>query len=287
MQQGAASVDATAQASVQGETPMVLESRKLDVDGVSTELMEAGSGQPLLFLHSGEGPTTISEAYIKELARDFHVFAPWHPGFGPSPRPKHFRGIHDLAYFYLDLADALGLKDAVLVGASFGGWIAAEVSVRSMQSFSHLVLCGPLGIKAGTRETRSIVDFSAMSPQDWYAAAFANQDHAKRDYQSMKDEQLVGLLRSRESLLYYGWEPFMHNPQLPHWLHRIKRPALVLRGACDRVVTAECHQTYADGIPGAKLTTVADAGHYPHIEQPHMVSRAIREFVRTPAMAAA
>lgn len=266
---------------------MTLGPRSIDVNGVGTELIEAGSGRPLLFLHSGEGPTSMSDVYLQELSRDFHVFAAWHPGFGPSQRPKHFRSVHDLAYFYLDLAEQLGLEDTILVGASFGGWIAAEVAVRSTRHFSRLVLCGPLGIKVGGRDERAIVDFSAMSPQEWYAAAFADQNHTKRDYQSMTDAQLIGLLRSRESLLYYGWQPFMHNPQLPHWLHRIKVPTVVMRGDSDRVVTRECHQRYVDGIAGARLLTIAQAGHYPHIEQPQAVSRAIGEFARLPAMVAA
>jgi pimeloyl-ACP methyl ester carboxylesterase len=50
----------------------------------------------------------------------------------------------------------LGLKDAVLVGACFGGWIAAEMMVRSTTRFSNLVLVDPLGIKISGREERTL-----------------------------------------------------------------------------------------------------------------------------------
>jgi pimeloyl-ACP methyl ester carboxylesterase len=53
---------------------------------------------------------------------------------------------------YLDLAAELKLENAVLVGAFFGGWIGAEMMVRSSARFSHLVLVDPLGIKISGRE---------------------------------------------------------------------------------------------------------------------------------------
>ena len=70
------------------------------------------------------------------------VVAPWHPGYGNSPLIDASGSVDDLAYLYLDLAGDLGLQNAVLVGAWFGGWVAAEMMVRSTARFSHLVLVG-------------------------------------------------------------------------------------------------------------------------------------------------
>ena len=53
--------------------------------------------------------------------------------------------VDDLAYLYLDLSKQLDLKDAVLVGNCFGGWIAAEMAVRDTRRFAKLVLAAPLG----------------------------------------------------------------------------------------------------------------------------------------------
>ena len=86
------------------------------------------------------------------------MIAPWHPGFGHSERPKGFTKIDDLAYFYLDLAEHYDLNNAVLAGASFGGWIAMEMAVRSTCAIFAPALSAPLGFKAGDRETRDIFD---------------------------------------------------------------------------------------------------------------------------------
>ena len=104
--------------------------------------------------------------------RHYRVIAPWHPGYGASPLIDGGAGsVDDLAYLYLDLAADLGLEDAVLVGADLGGWIAAEMMVRSTARFSCLVLVAPLGIKLRGRDERDIADMHAMTarriPAGW------------------------------------------------------------------------------------------------------------------------
>lgn len=257
---------------------MKLESRPVQIGAITTQVIEAGKGPPLLFLHSGEGPDTLSDMYIKQLADHYRVICPWHPGFGDTMRPAGFRDIGDLAYFYLDLADHFDLEGAVLAGASFGGWIAAEAAIRSTSHFSHLVLADPFGVKAGGREARDIADIFAISDSDWQDAAFCDPRIADRDYTGMSDDELARLCRGKESLSFYGWKPFMHNPQLPRWLHRIRIPTLVMRGSHDRVVAEACHRLYADSIPGAQLVVIDKAGHYPHIEQPDAFVRALVDF---------
>ena len=53
--------------------------------------------------------------------------------------------VDDLAYLYLDLAAELKLGRAVLAGACFGGWIAAEMAVRNTSRFApHLYRKSPM-----------------------------------------------------------------------------------------------------------------------------------------------
>ena len=126
--------------------------RTLAIAGTTLEMLERGQGRPLLFLHPGEG-LAPERPWLELLSRRFRVIAPWHPGFGDSPLIDGSSSVDDLAYLYLDLATELKLDNAVLVGACFGGWIAAEMMVRSTARFSHLVLVDPLGIKIGGRES--------------------------------------------------------------------------------------------------------------------------------------
>ena len=108
--------------------------RTMSLAGTTLELVERGHGRPLLFLHPGEG-LAPEKPWLELLSRRYRVIAPWHPGFGNSPLIDGSGSVDDVAYLYLDLAAELKLENAVLVGACFGGWIAAEMMVRSTPTF--------------------------------------------------------------------------------------------------------------------------------------------------------
>src|SRR5690348_6678490 len=102
-------------AKVAGGERFVNESR-IDIRGVGLHLRGGGKGAPLLFLHGVQGlPAEV--AALERLAQRFDVLAPDHPGFGRSDAPDWLDDVADLAFFYLDLLDALDLKDVHLVGA--------------------------------------------------------------------------------------------------------------------------------------------------------------------------
>src|SRR6266481_2288964 len=102
----------------------------ISIGGCRIRLMRGGSGAPLLFLHGGGG-IGIWLPCMARLAKKFDVIVPEHPGFGASDTPDWLDNIHDLAYFYLDVLDQLDLRAVHLVGVSLGGWIAAQLAIRS------------------------------------------------------------------------------------------------------------------------------------------------------------
>jgi pimeloyl-ACP methyl ester carboxylesterase len=250
---------------------------KLTLSGVDLELHEKGSGRPLLFLHAGEG-LHPERAWLDQLAKSFRVIAPCHPGWGQSSLPDWLGTVDDLAYLYLDLADKLDLKDAVLAGNSFGGWIAAEMLVRAQNRFSKLVLADPFGIKLSGRTSRDIADMHAMTTGDYMKAAWADPAKGEIDYTRLPDMELAAVARGREAFALFGWKPYMHNPRLKNWLHRIKTPTLVLWGEQDAIISKAYCEGWCKALPNAKLETIAGAGHYPQWEQPAVFAEKIVKF---------
>lgn len=240
--------------------------RTIAIAGTSLEIEERGAGRPLLFLHAGEG-LAPARPWLDLLARRYRVVAPSHPGWGNSPLIDGMGSVDDLAYLYLDLAAELGLRDAVLVGACFGGWVAAEMMVRSTARFRHLVLVDPLGVKFGDREERDIADMHALPHAEYLRHAWADPAKGEVDFTQLPESELAMIARGREAFALYGWKPYMHNPRLKRWLHRIDRPTLLLWGAEDRIVTPAYGENWRQAIPGARLELIADAGHFPHWEQ--------------------
>ena len=244
-----------------------LEKISLNVAGAEIEMLQGGQGKPLLFLHGGEGPVTYSAEYLKLLAKNYRIYAPWHPGFGHSERPKSFRKFDDIVYFYLDLIGQLKLETPILAGASFGGWLACELAIRSPDSFSHLLLSAPLGIKVGGREDRDITDLYLVGTADWPQYFVANEN-LRPKYSELTKPELLGIARARESLTLYGWEPYMHNPVLKRWLHRITIPTLIVSGDQDRMVSAGYSESYASLIPGSRFEVLKGAGHLACVDKP-------------------
>jgi pimeloyl-ACP methyl ester carboxylesterase len=255
-----------------------IETAPLTVNGVPVTMIERGRGRPLLFLHPAIGiePTA---AVLDHLARQARVIAPIHPGFGQSGAPKWMTTVDDLSYFYLDLIEQLDLRELAIVGVSFGGWIAAEMAVKTTQRLSHLVLANALGIKVGDRETRDIADIFAITENQFNEIAYFDPRIGARDYKSMPDAEVMAAARNREALGRYGWSPYMHNPKLKGRLHRIRIPTLVLWGMSDRVLSEAYGRAYAGAIPGARFEPIERAGHFPHLEQPEEFARRIFAFV--------
>jgi pimeloyl-ACP methyl ester carboxylesterase len=233
--------------------------------GIKLEALRAGAGEPLLFLHGFQQPDPASR-FLLLLARRAAVCAPSHPGFGASERPKDFESIYDLLNTYAALLETFDRR-VTLVGSSFGGWLAAELAVRSCDRIARLVLIDALGIKVSDRTTPDILDVFNTHPDAVRAATW--HDPAKApDLDAQTDAQLITRHRNWESLALFGWHPYMHNPRLAYWLPRIAAPTLVLWGASDGIVKPSYGRAYAARIPGARFALIDAAGHHPEIEQP-------------------
>src|SRR5579862_9555551 len=114
------------------------------VGGCRIRLMRGGTGHPLVILHGATGASWLP--FMQKLAQRFEVIAPEYPGFGESDTPDWLDTVHDLAYFHLDLLEQLHLESVHLVGLSLGGWIAAELAVRSTERLASLTLVGAAGL---------------------------------------------------------------------------------------------------------------------------------------------
>lgn len=251
---------------------------KLKIAGIDLELFEAGGGAPLLFLH-GAGGFSPDQPFVAPLSAKRRLIAPSHPGFGTSSLPDWLDSIDDIAHLYLELLDVLKLDKVDLIGASVGGWIAAEIATKVPERLGKLVFIGPVGIKVGPSDKLDIPDIFAMPQADVQKLIYHDPAKFTPDMSKMSDEQLAAIFRGRETLALLVWEPWMHNTKLKRRLHRIKNQALFLRGASDGLVSDEYMQAYAKFLPNARTMTIPNAGHVPQIEQPEAFAAAVQKFL--------
>ncbi len=249
----------------------------LVVDGARIEMIERGSGRPLLFLHAENG-IEPGIAAIDELAKGAHVFAPTHPGFGRSELPTGMRSVDDLSYFYLDLLDQLDLRDVTVVGVSLGAWIAAEIAVKSSARMSRLAMANAVGVKVGDRETRDIADIFAITDKEYLDLTYCDPSVGQRDYKALPDGEVLAAARAREATARFAWNPYFHNPRLKSRLHRIRIPTLFLWGSHDRMLSEAYGRAFCAMIPNARFELIERAGHFPHQEQPQLFAERVLAF---------
>ena len=159
--------------------------------GQTAHVWEGGDANApaLLFLHPITGIPRWGDA-LESLAQDFHVIAPYQPGWGPAKDdlPGARDGL-DLVLFNVDLLNTLGVGSAHVVGVSIGGWIGAEIAAIRPDAVQSLTLVNPLGLWS---EQYPGEDAFAQHPGFPTAVLFSNpgQAHRAADGRSRSDGRL-------------------------------------------------------------------------------------------------
>ena len=250
---------------------------RLRLRDVDLEVVRCCSGRAIVFLH-GFHTLDPRARFLERLSRAAAVFAPSHPGFGASARPGDFETVYDLVHLYGEFLDGLGGR-VTLIGASFGGWLAAELAAACPHRLDRLVLVDALGLKLGDRERPDILDVFNTHPDTVRRLSWHDPQRSAPDLDEYSDEALTRHARDWEALCLYGWEPYMYNPRLRRWLGRIGVPTLVLWGESDGVVKPAYGRTYASLIPGARFALIEGAGHHPEVERPEALAQQVLAFM--------
>lgn len=225
-------------------------------------IQEAGKGPTVLYLHGATGASW--NPLLEHLSAKCRVIAPEHPGFGTSQIPAWVMSAGDLAFFYLDVLQALDLRDVHLVGHCVGGWIAAELAVRNTARLRTLTLLAPAGV--GCAEA-AFGDVFLWSHEEFARRQFHDQARAEQHIRALAGAEIDVLLQNRAAVARIGWSPRLENPQLRHWLHRIDVPTLLIWGEDDEIAPFACHRPYIEEIRGAELLALPQSGHALPIER--------------------
>lgn len=246
-------------------------------NGLTVTIDEYGDtkdGTGALILHGGAGPRSVA-GFATTLSEHGYIVVPTHPGFDGTPRPDWADTVADLAMAYLDLIDELGLTSVMVLGSSFGGWIATEMGLFDNHArINSLVLLGAVGVTP--EPPLEIADPARIGPVKTVELAFFNPALRPNPAALSDEQRAVSAANQRTQAIYAGGN---QDPKLRGRLHRVAVPVLVLAGEHDGIVPLEYERAFADGFPRSTLRTVPEAGHFPHIEQPGIVLAALNEFV--------
>jgi pimeloyl-ACP methyl ester carboxylesterase len=251
-----------------------------EIAGVRLELVKGGSGEPLLILHDVLGHRGWLR-YHEALAQHYTLYIPSHPGFGRSERLDWVMHVRDLAGWYVDALETLGVGRVPVIGLGLGGWLAASMASMCPHQFKKLVLVAAFGIKPPEGE---IFDMFLVVARQYIAASFLDPANTP-EYQQLyganpTPEQAEAWEVARETSSLLAWRPYMHDPSLPHLLRRLRHlPTLIVWGRQDTIMPLSAAQVYNASIPGSRLVVLEHCGHHPEIEQADAFVRLVQEFL--------
>jgi len=236
---------------------------------------EVGAGHPVLLLHGGGGPLTVTP-WAEHLAgsRPARVLTPVHPGFGGTPRPEALTSVRDLAAGYVALLEALDVHDVTVVGNSVGGWIAAEMSALGTARVSSYVLVDAVGIDV---PGHPVADFFSLTPGELARLSWADPTGRVLDPAALPPEARAVMAGNRAALEVYAGRA-MTDPTLAGRLGAVGAPVLVVWGEADRIVDPTYGRAYAAAVPGAQFELLSSAGHLPQLETPDALVDVVWDF---------
>ncbi len=246
-------------------------------------IKRGGNGPPLVFLHNASGPRW--DAFLDELSRTHTVFAIEHPGTSDddSDAIDHVHELWDLVLIYEEAIRGLQLEEPVVVGASAGGMLAAELSASFPALFSKVLLIAPAGL---WREDPAPREWLTSDPGSMPGRLFKNlsNEHVV-NYMTPPNDPAVALkqrVRATWSMGCTGkflWP--LPDRGLRRRLHRISAPTLIIWGADDDITPTVYAQDFGQAIAGSSVKIVQDSGHVVQIEQRDAVVAHVLDFLRT------
>ncbi len=260
------------------------ELRYFSYKGGKLAYREMGSGFALFLLHGMNGSSKSWTQLFQELGSSFRVVAWDAPSFGRSDI------FGDDIFDYKNAAKALlhdlKIEDAIIIGHSMGGIIAAQlaadvdISVSGLVlSSSHLGFAYPKGEELIPRYANRLKFFSNNSAPKSYTL-----DRAKVSTPKGTSEGVINFLANvaedlrEESILDGGrMSQETDNREI---CSKIKVPVLILSGAQDTIISTEMHNAVIEAFPDALQVEFPEAGHASYAEFPDLFNEEVKEFAK-------
>jgi pimeloyl-ACP methyl ester carboxylesterase len=259
-------------------------------------VIELGSGPPVVFIHGLSGSWQNWLEQLPVFAREHRVVALDLPGFGASEMPAEEISIAGYARTVDAIFDAVGIDSAAVVGNSMGGFIGAELAIAYPARVERLVLVSAAGLTIEhQREERAL---AVLRTVDKRLAAYAAWLGSRSDELARRPRTrrlIFGLVAHRPERLPAplvaeqirgsgkpGFVPALDaltGYPIRDRLGEIACPTLIVWGAEDKLVPAGDADEFERLIPNARKVVWAQTGHLAMLERPAAFNRLVAAFL--------
>ncbi|RFS84430.1 alpha/beta hydrolase [Actinomadura spongiicola] len=250
----------------------------VDAAGVRTRSLQAGSGEPVVFLHGTSGHLEAFTRNIAAHAERYRVHAIDMLGHGYTGKPDHPYEIPRYVEHLLGYLDAVGADRAHIVGESLGGWVGARTAVEHPDRVASLQLLCAGGtvanpevmkrIDGSTRQAVAVDDVELTRAR--LRLLMASADDATEELVDVRHRiyHRPDFVANIDNLLcLQTMEVRRRNLLTPEQLARITAPTLIVWGRKNPFGDVPEAQAMHEAIPGSRLELFDDTGHWPQHEQ--------------------
>jgi len=261
---------------------------KVKVSDIEIAYHIVGSGEPLILIG---GFTMVKEAWglqVADLAKHFRIITFDNRGVGETTVPSEPFTIADMAADTVGLMNAVGMDSANIFGVSMGGLIAQVLALDYSDRVKKVALgCTTHGGRHAVQPEKEVMETLAKAgdPNITVDEAIRLRLPIIFTERFMREEPERLEEFFRLSKRYWptpqgaaGQMGALSVFNVKRRLGEISCPVLVITGIDDRMMPSDNSRLLAEGIPGAELHMVQDAGHSFFFEKPDEANRALIDF---------
>jgi pimeloyl-ACP methyl ester carboxylesterase len=266
----------------------------IDLEGMQVHVRDEGRRDdpvPIVLLHGTSASLHTWDGWVRSLKDRRRVIRVDMPGFGlTGPAPSGDYTIDSYVRFTEEVLDHFGVEHCVLVGNSFGGWVAWETALARPARVEALILVDSAGYAIRSQSVpiafrvakipilnrlmeitlpRRLVESSVRN-------VYGNPDRITPE---LLDRYYEITLRegNRAALV----QRFVQAPLGidESRIRELEVPTLIIWGARDKLIPSEYGDAFATDIPGSRLVIFDDLGHVPQEEDPARTVAAAETFL--------
>ena len=268
----------------------------VEVEGRPANVLDVGSGPPLVFVHGLSGCWQNWLENIPAFMDSHRVIAMDLPGFGRSPMPREKITISGYGRWLDRLLAELDVDAAAVVGNSMGGFVAAETAIKFPRRVERLALVAAAGISIEKQRndgllrvleaTENVSQFLMarfLSQSDglvarprgrkalmWFVAAHPDRMDPRLVKEQMSGSNTPGFVPALDALTSYPIRDRLSDIDCPTW---------ICWGPKDMLVPVKDAHVFDELIPDSTLTIYDDTGHVPMLERPERFNADLETFL--------
>lgn len=247
--------------------------------GVAVPYVEQGDPGPvpIVLLHAWAESSACFDRMRVKLPSSMHVFAFDQRGHGGADKPDTGYALDDCANDAIAFMDAVGIRSAILVGSSSGGYVAQQVALRAPDRVTGLVLVGaPRSLQGRAGFADEVDALSDPVDRQWVrdSLTWFPRYHDIPDWYI--EDRVQDGLRVPASVWKAALAGLTDAPP-PSESGTITAPTLIVWGELDELLPHADMTALAAAIPGSRLVVYENTGHLIVWEQPERVARDVTD----------